>query len=274
MKKRLLLGLSLVPLALASCGSKGYEGVYSFQLGKNSGAHATASITLKNDDYSYKGKVYGKQMTIYGEMALGPQQNDASLADSSMDEPGASEEGEESENPFAGLNFSDMMTKALAEGVEEEGYYRVAEDRPSGRKHLCLGFAMEFFEEIYGEMGIELSSELIEQIIFSEIDDKKIYLQIPVSFKDLELQLYWYGTDIRFLSSLDGNDADLFNPIQSREDDSESSLPPLIEPVEPHEVGTKPTKEDIAKINETYPATHDGELYRYFYTVSLALTRQ
>ena len=142
-----------------------------------------------------------------------------------------------------------------------------------------------------------LDSEIIEKFIYSEIDDKKIYLHVPVSFEDLELQLYWYGMDLPWLSSLDdlimgkiaipnfsfddssessSEESESTSSQESASEESDSEHVPFLPGTETleHPTGSKPTKEDIEEINKTYPAAHNGEKYRSFYTISLALTRQ
>ena len=48
MKHRFLFFLIAFPLALSSCSNENRLGVYSFQMGKNSGSYAKASITLSD----------------------------------------------------------------------------------------------------------------------------------------------------------------------------------------------------------------------------------
>ena len=288
MNKRTCLTLALLPLALCSCTKSGYLGVYSFQMGKNSGAHAIASMTLTSDDYLMEGDIVGKKMTLYGEVkASGGNSSASSSTESSTS---TSEES---------TTYSDTLTAMLAKGISINGYYHIAKDLEGGKREFKIGFDLATLLKGVTEDPMPIDSEIIEKFIYSEIDDKKIYLHIPVSFEDLELQLYWYGMDFPWLSSLDdlimGKMAlPSFSLDNSEEESSESSAEesvssqdssdegstsehvpfvPGTETLE-HPTGSKPTVDDIAEINKTYPAAHNGEKYRSFYTISLALTRQ
>ena len=296
MKSKILFGLSLLPLALSSCGNKNADAVYAFQMGKRTGAHVTTSMTLTQENYidSDTGTVVGKKMSLFGQLQAGPRTSSESAAS-------ATAASSEESNPLSNL------MKTLAEGVTVPGYYNIGADRPEGRKRLKLWYNLSTLIEDL-PTPITLEPEIIELFIFSEIDDKKIYLQIPVSFKDLYYQLYWYGYDMPFIAALDNLDllslieditgdssapqasakrflsgtekaetssapASSSEPSSSGESSSSSSS--SSEPVIPkHEPGTKPTKAEVEEINKTFPAAHDGEKYRCWYTVSLPLTRQ
>ena len=293
MKHKPLFLFALTPLVIASCGKTGYVGKYSFQLGKNSGAHAAVAMTLTNDDYIYEGKTLGKKMTILGDVRMGPPQDSSGSASSSpsssVTPASSSVAPAASSSPAAeSSQGDDMNLDALAgifeipEGVVEiPGYYTVAEKLQNGRNHFKFGIDFTEWGEV-GEILEALGYEIIEQFVYSEIDTRKIYLQIPVSFSDLAYQLYWYGFDFPFLFTLDniakrpsGIDSMASSSSQAASSESAEISSESEEPELPaHAPGTKPTSEDIAKINETYPATHDGRLYRIFYTINLSLTRQ
>ena len=277
MKKRLLLGLAMIPLALTSCGSKGYEGTYSFQMGKQSGAHVTTSMELTSESYLIDGKESGKRMSLYGQMQMGS----ASSGNSSADSSAASSSVSSSEE--YDISLLDLVTNLLAKGVTVNGYYRVGDATSDGRNNLHIGFNLDIIKSLFGIESLpSIDSSVVEQFIYCQIDSNKIYMQIPVSFTDLQYQLYWYGHDIPNLYEFDHLDSigDLFPDGDSSEDSQSSgdasSSSSSVEPVDPlaHPVGTKPTAEDIAAINETYPQTHNGTKYRMFHTVSVGLTRQ
>lgn len=292
MKRKLILALSVLSLAMASCGKQGHLGTYTFQMGKNSGTHGTVSMTLKGTDYVQDAQVLGKYMTLYGEAAI---RGSSSSSSSSVSSTEASSTASSKSMP----NIGELVADALAKGVQFDGYYRVGEDRGNGRKLLSIGFSLPLPSDTSEEAQWEdISYDIIEKFIFSEIDSNKIYLQIPVSFTDLSMQLYWYGIDLPWLAGLDKGDlsgliASLFGGLvppkgsieesssassssvasSTSEAPSSSASSSLAEPIA-HEVGSKPTKEEIDEINKTYPATHGGLEYHSFYTVSLALTRQ
>ena len=267
------LPLALTALLLVGCGNKSYAGTYLFQMGKVSGAHASASIELGTESYVHQGEDYGQKMTLRGQVAMGAKDD--------------AEEAEEGESLSGGIQA------ILAKGVTINGYYNVGEKKGESRKHLKLGFGLDFLKDLFGDVieDVEESTlppEVIEQFVYGEIDASKIYLQIPVSFTDLQMQLYWYGFDLNWLSILDaltpeegegegsGTDSSSSqssSPAQSSSQQSSSEEEP--KPViDSHEPGTKPTKEEIDKINETYPASHNGKKFRNFYTISIGLTRQ
>ena len=286
MNKRTCLSLSLLPLALCSCAKSGYLGVYSFQMGKNSGAHAIASMTLTNDDYLMEGDIVGKKMKLYGEV-----QASAGGSSSSASSEGSTSSSED------GTTYADTLSAMLAKGLSIEGYYHIAKDLEGGKKEFKIGFDLGTLLKDVTQEPMPLDSEIIEKFIYSEIDDKKIYLHVPVSFEDLELQLYWYGMDLPWLSSLDdlimgkiaipnfsfddssessAEESESTSSQESASEESDSEHAPFLPGTETleHPTGSKPTKEDIEEINKTYPAAHNGEKYRSFYTISLALTRQ
>ena len=242
----------LLPLALASCGNNGYAGKYSFQMGKQSGSHITASVELTEDPVAYNGVTYGKALAFFLQAKMSSDEEssvfDASLASSEVASiPGDGEDGEDGSFDDGFLDgIEDVVMDLLSEGITLPGYYEVAEEIENGRNRLMIGFNL-------GELlGFELPSEFnigheeIEKLIYSEIDSKSVYLTFPVSYNDIKFQLYWYGDDIL----ADGGNQP-----------------------EAHALNTHPTKEDIAKINETYPLTHDGESYRDFHVISMSLKR-
>lgn len=255
--------LLLAPLALASCGANRNLGEYSFQMGKPSGAHITTSITLRNDEAVRSDKAYGKSMTFFLQANLGnkSEESDQSAesllsdesiqsevsADSSSEpalssvDSSASVASSSSEEP---KSFEDTLYELLAEGLTLDGYYTIVDVPDKEFDQLRIGFFLDDISEITGQT-IDLEPEVIEMIVYSEITPKSITLKIPVSIDDVIYQLYWYGYD-------------LFNFTE----------------VEPHDRNTHPTKEEIDKINETYPDTHDGNLYRDFYTLSLGLSKK
>ena len=81
-------------------------------------------------------------------------------------------------------------------------------------------------------------------------------IYIPVSLDDAYYQLYWYGTDIRI-------------DIANFEFD--------IVDVEPHPLGSHPTKEEIEAMQEQFKADHEGcmfKTYRDFNQVTLGLIKK
>ena len=255
--------LLLAPLALASCGANRNLGEYSFQMGKPSGAHITTSITLRSNEVVRSDKPFGKSMTFYLQANLGNKSEESDQSAESLlseesiqsevsvdpsSEPAlssvdssASVASSSSKEP---KNLEDTIYELLAEGLTLDGYYTIVNVPDKEFDQLRIGFFLDDLSEITGET-IELEPEVIEMIVYSEITPKNITLKIPVSIPDVMYQLYWYGFD-------------LYNFTE----------------VEAHDRNTHPTKEDIDKINETYPSTHGGSVYRDYYTLSLGLSKK
>lgn len=233
--------LLAIPLALSSCGGNSALGTYSFQMGKQHGAHMTASITLKdNAVVTDKGATLGKALDLYVEANMGSKP--ASSEDSSL----TSASSESSEATSSSFDLNDMLLSLLSEGLKIPGYYNIIPLPDEGKDQLSIGFTLDILKEITGE-DFSLEPEVIEKIVYSEYDGKHITLIIPVSFADVVFQLYWYGFDL---------------------------YDPLSEDIPEHALNTHPTKDDIARINQTYPDNHGGSLYRDFHCISLGLTKE
>ncbi len=260
--------LILAPLALASCGGDSAVGVYSFQMGKPSGAHIMTSITLRDNEVTRSDKTFGKSMTFFLQAVLGDHASsseDSQQSESSTEESFSkviSEESIESAIESSVVSFADSSASSsssapkslqdslydlLAEGITIEGYYTVENLPQKGITQLHIGFFLDEIEEITGET-FNLEPDVIEKIVYSEISEKSITLKIPVSIQDVIYQLYWYGFDILEFTEL---------PLEDQ-----------------HEANTHPTKEDIDRINQTYPDNHGGNKFRDYYTISLGLTKE
>ncbi len=266
MKRIGLCTLLLVPLALVSCGGDDTLGTYSFQMGKQSSSHITASITLKDSPWvNEEGKELGKNMAFYAQVQMGSKKSssvngseESSIWDTSIASEGSVEVSidtseESSEEPS--FDFEEEILEALARGVSIDAYYTIV-PRQNARSRFTIGFDLvKVLEQLFGGMdgsddsegipSIDLEPEIVEKIIYSEYDGKSIYLMIPVSTNDLFFQLYWYGFDVHDIEN---------------------------EP-EAHEAGTHPTQEQVAEINKTYPLTHDGNFFRDFHPISLGIMK-
>lgn len=264
MKKTRLLPFLIFPLCLVSCGETGYSGTYSFQMGKTKGAHLLAKMTLTEDSYS-NGSATGKKGTIYAEAKFNTAaKSSVSASEESelsseeeilsyeeelsseevLSEDSAADSSSEEDADFESL--SEPLMELLADGLELPVYYNVGAVAASGKNIFKLGFSLD---SIFGEeSGFYIEPEFVETIVYSEIDDKSVYLKFPVSMDDLTYQLYWYGLDLAI----------------------ESGTSDAVE----HDVNTHPTAEQIAEINKTYPSTHGGKKYRDFHTFSLSLIKE
>ena len=232
--------LLLMPLALSACGGNSPLGTYSFQMGKQHGAHMTASITLKDDDVVQEGVKLGKAMTLFVEANMG------SKSASSDESSPSSSSSEQSSAMSSSIDLNGLLLSLLYEGVSIPGYYEIVSVPGQSQDRLNIGFTLDQLKELTGE-DFSLDHTIIEKIVYSEYDGKHITLIIPVSFTDVIYQLYWYGFD-------------LYDPL----DDT----------IPEHDLNTHPTDDDISLINQTYPTKHDGAVYRDFHCISLGLTKE
>ena len=235
--------LLLCPLLLAGCGETNTDVVYAFQMGKESGSHMTASITLKQEDYLDKDKVLGKKMVFFIQARMGAASSDDSTELSSEAISSASQ-GVSTVESEASVDFEDILMDMLADGITLDGWYSIQEQNKDGRNRMPIGFDLTTVLPEIGE-AIKIEPDVIEKVVYCETDGKSVYLSIPVSISDVIYQLYWYGFDLMGF-----------------------------EDVTPHPVNTHPTPEDVAEINKTYPETHGGNRYRDFHCISLGLKKQ
>ena len=257
MKKFKLFPFMLLPLMLSSCGSNKFIGTYSFQLGRDSGTHFGVYATTTKTTYTYTDDE-GQSIPLTGSYLMKLRLN---LGGASLG------------GFFDSLNINDVTLRT---------YYSLGKDLGGEKGHvLNFGFNIkEIIETIFPsepdtdepsgitrdgdtpdegegddpdtpipEDYFDITPQQTSKFVYSTISKTTIVFNIPVSIEDLKYQLYWYGLD---LTNLDAEG--------------------LVE----HEVGTHPTTEEIKYINETldYPGSHDGNTFRDYHTLSLALTKK
>ena len=136
------------------------------------------------------------------------------------------------------------------------GYYEIdKENKIYNESRLNIGI------NLFGEY--EVPQTLTDLLFLASINKTCVTFYLPVSMEDLTLQLYWYGYDIsgsNIAESIAGGESEGADPIDS--------------PDGSHPLGTLPTEEDIAKINEHYPDNHDGKSFRAFHVLKLGLTKK
>lgn len=286
MKKAVSLILTIATLfvlLLSGCNKNGFVGVYSFRMGKLDSKHFSVIVELTDENYVVNEQTLGKKFyltfDVFSMIDLGEESSSTQTGESEVE--GEVEGDQTLEEDSFNFDF-------LKDGLTISGYYNEGEKGEQGtRLLLSLSFfkLVEELDEKYGDIIMEylgeslkdfvgdfsIPSEIIELVIFAHVTDNQLTMVVPISMDDLLNQLYWYGYDINRES---------FEMVE----------------VEPHEVGTHPTKEDIDKINETYPQDHkteildefgeplldedgniiyiDGDLYRDFYTINLALLKE
>ncbi|MCR5505778.1 MAG: hypothetical protein K6F07_02155 [Bacilli bacterium] len=223
-----LAPLFLFSLALSSCGPNTPYGNYAFQMGKTSSSHIAVSMTLGKEEVKQENEVLGKSMTFTIEGKMGA-------------------DGNEDEENFDVMDF-------LSSGLHANGYYSIGEKVKDDIKKLKIGINIKALEELF-EIPITIGSDVVEEVVYSEISSKNVALYIPVSVDDLKFQLYWYGFDVRYEGT--GDERHI-----------------VLKDSTPHPVSTHPTADEVKEVNKTYPADHEGTYFRDYHTLTLKLTKQ
>lgn len=238
----------LVPaFCMMSCSSSKYLGTYSFQMGKDKGTHLAAVMTLTGEEVlnpaSPNKEVLGNKFTFTADLQTG---GDSSMAN----------------------EIIDIIYQILGgEGKDcIEGYYRIGDPIKDKQRLMRVGFVID--SEIIQAIvelaktagyelpdGFSLSPDFIENIFYSSIDTKSIYMTIPVSMNDLMFQIYWYGYDIYV--------------------DDTIHIDHLPE-TQRHYLGSHPTTEEVAYINAdpTYKAHHPETTFKDYHTLTVSLLKE
>lgn len=262
--KKFGLLLSTVPFVIA-CKSNSIAGVYSFQMGKETGTHFGLFLNLKDE--------------LYDEEAM--EEKDLKEFELSFDFKNGKEEEDDPKIQDIINIFKNKDGKASI-----LGYYKLLDEKNrSGENRLKLGISFGYIvAKIEESIGIELDdddrreidklgdAQIIQKLLYATYKDNLVNIYIPVSAEDALYQLYWYGIDIQ-LKHTDPSDPESPTELQIV----------YMEGEDVHEFGTAPTPEDVTKINETYPANHEvfEELdildihaeYRSFHQVKMGLTK-
>ena len=171
-------------------------------------------------------------------------------------------------NPDKGKKFElefDMLTSEvddtfstlIKEFTPLRGYYRVDKNQKVyDETRLCIG--LNVLEDY------EIPEEVAEMVFVATITSNFVNFYLPVSVKDLKYQLYWYGYDFSIDKILE----------EMLSESEETDIEPTASPDGQHDLGSHPTKEDVAKINEHYKDSHNGEEFRDFHVLKLGLTKQ
>lgn len=237
MKIRKILTMFTLLPLLIGCSGDKYAGKYVFQMGKSKDTHMGATLELENNLYDPADASKGKKFTF----TLDLQSIGESFLSALLDEG----------NTFGGSYSVDENTKVY------------------GASSLIMNIYL------VGEYAIP--ADLTNLLFVANIDGSNVTFYLPVSIKDLQLQIYWYGYDIAVIFNQIINDAiqqqePQQDPQQEQQPEDDDPIPPS--PHGEHPFGTHPTQEDIDLINQTYPDSHGGEKYRDFHILKLGLTRQ
>ena len=254
--KKFLVGSLLLAMSLTSCGKSEYHGSYAFQMGKKGTAKVGSTMDLTQEKITVKVDEKDQQFEKF---------------DITLEVPEDAEGGDDITSTIFDL-FGDN-------GLS--GGYKIDYDDEMPDPKINLYPVIEIPGDILnggGEEGegegssssdpesssssvtpLVIDSRFIDDIMIAVIKGKTINVTVPVSLNDLMFQLYWYGFD-------------LFDPLE-------------LKPLEKHDHGTHPTKEEIDKINETYTAEHFDldaffkyqvvrEIkYRDYYTLTMGLAK-
>ena len=244
----------LVPLALslASCsGPKSPAGTYSFQLGSDSGTHAGIHLKLTDDEATIDTSEESSEESS-------EEQIEAKKFELKFD-IGASSAGgvlgvlthldtviqyiEDETGKEAPPSIDDIV-KNVENIIKDKGesdvpftipgyyYFKEATNVTSGKPETRLMMGIDF--NLIKDMPIQLPAELVEMVMYAIYTPDTINVIVPVSLQDLLFQIYWYGYRIAGIDSLT-------NPVDLHEEN------PYIKH---HDVGTHPTEDDVAVIQE------------------------
>ena len=220
--KKVGLLLSMVPL-LISCNKNPYLGEYVFQMGKSKDTHISISLKLLEEDYKVEEEVKGQKFELGIDLLTNDVESD--------------------------------MTDILNDVTPLTGYYRINKaEKVYNETRLNIGISL------LGEY--EIPESITDYIFLASITSQFVNFYIPVSFEDLQFQLYWYGFDLS-ISNFFADDAE-----------QKEGSDPTDTPEGKHPVGNHPTKEDIELINQHYANDHDGATYRDFHVLKLGLTKK
>ena len=251
----------LLPLMLSSCGANKFIGTYSFQLGRDSGAHFGVYATTTKKTYTYTddeghtttltGSYVMKLRLNLGGTSLGGFFDDLNINDVTLRtyySVGKSLGGEKGNVLHFGFNIMEVAEAIFPTQPDDSDPSGLTISRDGDTPGEGEGEGDDPDTPIPEEY-FDITPEQTAKFVYTTISRTTITFNLPVSMDDLKYQLYWYGLD---LTNLDAEG--------------------LVE----HEVGTHPTAEEVKYINETldYPGTHDGNTFRDYHTLSLALTKK
>ena len=281
--KKLLTFIPVLAFALTACGGqRDVTGTYSFQLGTKEGTHAAIHIELTNTPY-YDGqssevesnatsqvqpKADTKLFNLIFDIAIkGKLKNIGDLIDV-ISTLNPTDFYDEDSSELTSSETSSAITSSeqtSGESSSEEnkpitisGYYYLGDETEPVR--LYLGILL--FDKTY-----EIDPQLIELLMYAVLSGDTINIYVPVSIKDLQYQLYWYGWRISTIF-------DLADPTDLTEENPALKHNPI---------GSHPTQEDIDYISayekerkEKGESEYGDEIFedfRDYYTLNMGLTK-
>ncbi len=260
--KKLALLFAAVPF-ITSCGTGSIAGTYGFQLGKETGTHFGMYLNLTDDVFvpeagdetQYEDGLKKFDFTLSVKMSSDDDES-SSMIDSILD------------------YIKDADGNAII-----PGYYKLTDEtNPKGERRVKLGLGFKYLADKLvaavkdqtdkdvdtSDFNILNDSKIIQNLLCATYKDETVNVYIPVSLDDLYYQLYWYGTDVKIKLDLDAEEIEDIIQIN-------------IVDTTPHAFGTFPTKEEIAAINQTFEADHEGCIYteyKLFHQIKLGLNKK
>lgn len=256
MKKSKFVVLPLLASFLAGCSNSSIVGNYVFQLGKTTGTHYGIYLNLTDEVLKDEAtqELLGKKMDFdFALSGINGNPDPAKLAEYEA----AKTVGEITLFALDTIaEESDIPEQAEIGNFSFSGYYvhnpELVEKDDEGNVIVPIGITSLKIELDDGSVLFEdklgITPDILDKVIYNTWSGSTFTLVAPVSFDDALLQLYWYGIDFDFTT------------FEFKES-------------EPHQVGTSPTKDDINRINQTYPDTHLGRKFRAFHKVHMGLSK-
>lgn len=261
--KKIFLVSSIIPL-LASCNTSDISGMYVFQLGKDTGTHIGAFLNLKNTEYKPADGTNEEGYKNF-DLAVSFQMNTGD---------------EESEFSKEIQDFLETIKDEIDGQSKIPGYYkRSGEVTKTGEERIIMGVdfvslvdkSAEYIKKQLGDdfdidtiktAVSDLNNEgVLQSLLYATYKEETMNFYIPVSVEDAYYQVYWYGYDVQVKIQLEEVIPFDINVVE----------------VEKHSFGTHPTKEEIAKINETFKQTHEDMFittFRDYNSLKLGLSKR
>lgn len=261
-KMRKFLLLLLFPLVMLSCGSNKYYGYYAFQMGSDKSSHFGVFVDLTQEDYYMAEEEGGEEKLMGKKFKFGMRVSEDMVPDIPEDDP--------TEDPMGWLQkmFVAMLVDLLNVEVENPddpdnpkgvtGYYNVSdkelEDR--GRK-LNMNIILNY-------TGLDVPADVIQKLIIAYINGKTVQIVLPVSVKDFQYQLCWYGMYINLKT---------FEVADLLEDEEYKQLLPMPGPQGEDRIGSHPTAQEVQQMKDKYGPEFTDFDFKDFNTLTVDLLK-
>lgn len=297
MKLKRILPLLAVSFMAVSCQKQTYAGTYGFSMGKEKGTHFGIYMILTDDEVKDSSEeVLGKKFTLKADFKMDgtAQKDDESLVMKMLSEigevPGYYEIGDKYDEDNLrlniGVNIAELdFFKEIIGNIEEDfiipnDFIEKVMFATINSTAVTLNLPVsisDFFFQVYW-YGYEINFEQIEQLVADIIAEESAGTG-PQESGDAENPTSGEDNPTGETEPTGENDpTEETNPTGEGEGTGSGSEETkededLIVKVEEHPIGSHPTAEEIAKINEVYEAKH-GIKYRDWHTLSLSLLKE